>query len=992
MLFLGACETSKKGGAPNIPSNPTNVKIQAQDSKVVISWDTAHGVNSYTIYLASETGVNKSNYQSKANGQKVENVTSPYVLSGLTNGKAYYFVVTAKNSGGESAESTEASAKPEIQGKQFNPTQDTKLAAGDYDFDSINIPKGVKVTLEGAVTFNITGNALIAGILKSDCKALSLLGKGDINITGEVNNSCSDESEPSDLTIKTDGGLLNIGTLDEPAKLGSSGEVDITNADDLRDWEFDVLPDQRSKDKLAPVCSATSDTLWDTVVPNFPIEVNFFGDGADPDGGPVSYSWDFGDGDTSTAQDPVHNYKSHGVFDVTLTVTDDDKQNCTATLRIVMDDGENEVPDESALWLEPESLVTEVNQELGFISVYDDPQNQKVSYKWDFGDGGTSTEASPSHKYTSAGRYEVSLEITDTDNNISKATAAIYAHSVLKTSSLRTAQLPPNACLGVPAGYSVFNPVFDGGKAAEGRSGKNKRYRGRGNVILGPGTDIKAQDGGDGKDRNGVGDVQAGKGRQGGSLRIHVSGNLIVCAGARFASGDGGKGGKATATGEAWAKGGNGGPAGKFLSIRATTGLAFQSPFGFSIILNPGSGGDGGAADGKGDPGADDCKVAKNGKFAMSRGGNGGPGSKVARIVGNVGGTANIRVEGGKGGKGGSANSEGGKGGNANCVGNATGGKGNFATSHGGHGGPAQLGNLAGLTLAPDAFTGGAGGKATSLGGAGGNAIATPPGACAPATATGGKAGKAESTGGKGGEGVNDGKGGDAEATGGVGGDAKATGGDCPNCGNGGDATAIAAKGGDATANFGEGPGGNNGTAKAEAGKGGNAVANGGRGGHCDKCPAGEGGKGGDGNATGGNGGEAKGNDVKTHGSGGDANAFGGRGGRGANCCPPRVPVAMLGGDGGNGGKATANAGTSKAAGKIGKSGGKSGDGGNGEDGFPDWGDLGNEGAVAGTPTKPTKGDPGIDGKLCPLCFFLPFFIDLQPGIIQPRSIQCSSN
>jgi PKD repeat protein len=38
---------------------------------------------------------------------------------------------------------------------------------------------------------------------------------------------------------------------------------------------------------------------------------------------PYSYAWEFGDGDTSTEEQPVHAYQSAGVYKVTLTVTDD---------------------------------------------------------------------------------------------------------------------------------------------------------------------------------------------------------------------------------------------------------------------------------------------------------------------------------------------------------------------------------------------------------------------------------------------------------------------------------------------------------------------------------------------------------------------------------------------------------------------------------------------------------------------------------------------
>jgi hypothetical protein len=38
---------------------------------------------------------------------------------------------------------------------------------------------------------------------------------------------------------------------------------------------------------------------------------------------PYTYTWDFGDGTTSSLQDPVHSYKTSGKYTLTLTVTDD---------------------------------------------------------------------------------------------------------------------------------------------------------------------------------------------------------------------------------------------------------------------------------------------------------------------------------------------------------------------------------------------------------------------------------------------------------------------------------------------------------------------------------------------------------------------------------------------------------------------------------------------------------------------------------------------
>jgi len=89
-----------------IPFPPTGLSATAGNGQVSIAWNSVTGATAYNIYWSTTTGV------TKATGAKIRNVSSPYVHTGLTNGTTYYYVVTAENSYGESAESSQLSEAP----------------------------------------------------------------------------------------------------------------------------------------------------------------------------------------------------------------------------------------------------------------------------------------------------------------------------------------------------------------------------------------------------------------------------------------------------------------------------------------------------------------------------------------------------------------------------------------------------------------------------------------------------------------------------------------------------------------------------------------------------------------------------------------------------------------------------------------------------------------------------------------------------------------
>ena len=132
-----------------------------------------------------------------------------------------------------------------------------------------------------------------------------------------------------------------------------------------------------------------------------PFTVNF----QDLSTGPVGWQWNFGDGGTSTQQNPSHTYSSYGNFNVTLIVTN--ASGCTDTILkpqfVKIARAQISIPALPARGCIPYTLNPVAN-----ITALD----AVTSYFWDFGDGGTSNSATPSHTYIAQGTYTVKLFIT----------------------------------------------------------------------------------------------------------------------------------------------------------------------------------------------------------------------------------------------------------------------------------------------------------------------------------------------------------------------------------------------------------------------------------------------------------------------------------------------------------------------------------------------------------------------------------------------------
>jgi len=130
----------------------------------------------------------------------------------------------------------------------------------------------------------------------------------------------------------------------------------------------------------------------------------------------TDWLWDFGDGGTSTLENPTHTYTAAGVYTATLTVSGPAGSDvATATVTVYGPPGAaftSSSPD----WLGQTTAFTNTTTGQG-----------PITYTWSFGDGGTSILESPTHTYTSPGIYTAVLTATNSvGSGVATDTLTVY--------------------------------------------------------------------------------------------------------------------------------------------------------------------------------------------------------------------------------------------------------------------------------------------------------------------------------------------------------------------------------------------------------------------------------------------------------------------------------------------------------------------------------------------------------------------------------------
>ena len=285
----------------------------------------------------------------------------------------------------------------------------TTTANQSWDFGPNATPSTSTDFNPGIITFPVDGTEMIVlqveenGCVSTDTNYVNIYPIPVVDFTVTPDEGCS----VLDVSITNNSVDTGVETFtwdfDNGTTLNGYNAPDQSYFSVLNDTIYDIQLNVESgngcEDSLIvpvtvhPLPTADFEFLNDSICLNELMEV----DNLSTPG--MSYEWDFGDGNTSTAFAPTHQFSAAGTYTVELIATSPFSCADTTTRVFVV----HPIPD---------AQFANSTECLGYQTAFtDNSTGNIVGWSWDFGDGNLSTQQNPLHEYISSGTYNATLTV-----------------------------------------------------------------------------------------------------------------------------------------------------------------------------------------------------------------------------------------------------------------------------------------------------------------------------------------------------------------------------------------------------------------------------------------------------------------------------------------------------------------------------------------------------------------------------------------------------
>jgi gliding motility-associated-like protein len=236
-------------------------------------------------------------------------------------------------------------------------------------------------------------------------------GPFEINYTGNATPAAT-------YTWDFDGATINSGS--GPGPWDISWDTEGNKSISLTVTE-NGCPSNETRQNLSVLKSPLTTFDADPTEACVPFEVAFTNTSTN-ESNQVTYAWDFGNGETSSAESPTVTYTNAGTYNVSLTVTNDQKCSDVATIANLIK--ANETPTAQFVAKPPEAILEDATIDFTNNSI----STESLVYNWDFDDGETSDDKNPTHTYDATGVYLVKLLVTSPNGCENETTNEVIIH------------------------------------------------------------------------------------------------------------------------------------------------------------------------------------------------------------------------------------------------------------------------------------------------------------------------------------------------------------------------------------------------------------------------------------------------------------------------------------------------------------------------------------------------------------------------------------